>query len=697
MIFVSLLLFSVLQFTTPNSVHSQPSPPPTRPYVYVLVNSTIRDSLSSALSTYKQDLENDGFSVEIPQDFGNNATAIREFLQNETETNEIAGILLVGDIPYAKFEESSAGYYYCRQCDMYYMDLDGNWTDSGSWILNGTKTVNWTYNPNGIFDMHTSETGDLRPEIWAGRLYASTVTGLFNCAEGELLINYFNKDHLYRNGSLTLPKRSLGYMDDDCVSKLPEVNSSLHMVYGNETTLVTDFATTNATDYINRLNDTLGYEWVHLSAHGNYHLHSFDIPPPQNFSHVYSENISSIDPHAFFYDLESCNTADYTYQDYIGGAYTFANTYGLSVVYGIWNYISYFWESLAEGNCVGQAFKEHSEKVGLGWLRDSIILGDPTLRPHLNDLTVLAEDQNGKNLTTGDVYIDGLYQGRTNSSLIVPMGTHEVFVTDFWESNNTGYRYFFDYWFEDNSTDNPKNMTVAEDTTVTAKFNKTWCEPVSLPNWSFEEINASVCDAANWTSNKYVTGNDGGWRELRSNVNNDSIVDGGDMIIIGNALWSDPVDPRYDLNGDNNIDGGDLTTCGNDLWKSWANEDAFRLDGNHSWYTDAGGNYTMWQELNDSAALEAVAGQIVVFSFWFYPETVALDGSQNNARAEIYYEYDGGNNTVYGILICPRELGWWNAYVTASLPANITALKVTIHGTPDFKAWIDFAQLRYIE
>ena len=676
---VSLLILSVM---VPNTAYCQ-SPPPTDPYVYVLVNSTVYASLSSALSTYKQDLEKDGFSVEIKQsdmDFGNSAEAIREFLQTEAETHEIAGVLLVGNITIVKFEI----WYGTFPCDFYYMDLDGNWTDSDG---------------NGIYDMHTDETGDLRPEIWVGRLYASTMTG----NETELLINYFDKNHRFRTGELKLPRRSIGYIDDEflALTGYPDVvNSSLRMIYRNETTLVTDPETTNAADYKNRLNDTLGYEWLFLAAHSSQKKHCFNTS--EGWTYVYSSEVRSIDPRAFFYHFMACKVADYSYTDYIGGSYVFADTYGLlllgSTASGGMNYINDFYGPIAEGKSIGQAFIEYCGKVPTfnpnNFNYGLTILGDPTLYPHMNNLTVLAEDQYGINLTTGYVYIDGQYRGHTGSSFMVSMGTHTVWVSDFWEAGQTGYRYIFQHWEEDNSTDNPRTIPVIEDTTIKAVFNKCDTTTVPLPNWGFEEIGSSVCECPPWESNN------GGWRELRSDVDEDGEVNVMDLlhIKIALALEKTPAEePTCDLDGDGDIDAMDMLTVKIDLTleKEWG-KNAFKLDGDHSWYTSGGGDYQMWQWL-DSDAIQSVAGQNVMFSFQFYPESVASDVSRNNARAEIYYEYDGGNNTCYGVWIGPRELGWWNAYITASLPSNITAFKVTIHGTPNFKAWVDLAQLCSIE
>jgi hypothetical protein len=53
-------------------------------------------------------------------------------------------------------------------------------------------------------------------------------------------------------------------------------------------------------------------------------------------------------------------------------------------------------------------------------------------------------------------------------------------------------------------------------------------------------------------------------------VSGDDNVDGGDQIMVGNALWSTPGDPTYnpyaDVNMDCGIDGGDQIVVGNNLW-----------------------------------------------------------------------------------------------------------------------------------
>ena len=219
------------------------------------------------------------------------------------------------------------------------------------------------------------------------------------------------------------------------------------------------------------------------------------------------------------------------------------------------------------------------------------------------------------------------------------------------------------------------------------QLSQEFVDPVK--NRSFEEIGSSVCECPPWLTNN------GGWRELRSDVNENGEVDIFDLKKVNLVIGGWITDPywvrRCDVNGDGSVDVLDLKIVKIDMGKKMG-VDAFCLEGDHSWYTSGGGDYEMWQWL-DSDAVQAVAGETVVFSFWFYPRSVASDGSQNNARAEIYYEYSGGSKTVYGIWIAPPELKWWNPYVIANLPSTTTAVKIVIHGKPNFKAWVDLTQL----
>lgn len=220
---------------------------------------------------------------------------------------------------------------------------------------------------------------------------------------------------------------------------------------------------------------------------------------------------------------------------------------------------------------------------------------------------------------------------------------------------------------------------------VTSEF----VDPVK--NWSFEERDHGppypcdgVYECPPWESNS------GGWRELRGDVDGNGICNIIDLSIIARAYGSYPGHPNWnpdaDLNGDGVVNVIDTSTAGTDFGKT-----ANRIDGYYSWYTNGGDEYIMWQWL-DSDTVQAIAGKNVAFGFWFLPELVPVQ-----ARAEIHYEYNGGNNIVYGAWITATEINWTDPYVTAGLPSTTTAVKVVIHGKQDFKANIDLASLSITE
>lgn len=234
---------------------------------------------------------------------------------------------------------------------------------------------------------------------------------------------------------------------------------------------------------------------------------------------------------------------------------------------------------------------------------------------------------------------------------------------------------------------------VRADITLTSEFT----DP--LKNWSFEERpiypqeSNGIFDCLNWSTNIGNYRDD--WRELKGDINGDGNVTLYDATLIGAAYGSRPGDPQWnpycDLDGDEWVYLYDAVIVLGDYGKV-----ANRVDGSYSWYTSGGGNYEMWQWLSDDT-VEVIKGKEVAFSFWYLPESVASNGSLNNAQAGIFYEYNGGSNTTYGTWATPTDTNWTHVCITADLPSTTTAMKVIIHGEPDFKAWIDLASLSITE
>jgi PKD repeat protein len=112
------------------------------------------------------------------------------------------------------------------------------------------------------------------------------------------------------------------------------------------------------------------------------------------------------------------------------------------------------------------------------------------------------------------------------------------------------------------------NLLPNEQTTLTFSWNTTGNAPGNYAT----SAQASVVPEETDTSDNTLT-NGSVKIKIEGDVNGDNIVDGGDQIMVGNALWSNLGDPTYnpyaDVNYDGSIDGGDQIVVGNNLWESW--------------------------------------------------------------------------------------------------------------------------------
>ena len=157
--------------------------------VCIIVASGLEIPLAPELTQFALDLEAEGFDVSTTVMTGGTSSDLREFLQGQTE---LGGAILVGNLPVAWYEMDEWGHEEFPM-DLYFMDLDGIWSDS---------------DVDGLLDGHS---GDRAPEIWIGRIDPHAMefgNELF------LLKDYFAKNHAYRTGSMAVPARALAFNDD---------------------------------------------------------------------------------------------------------------------------------------------------------------------------------------------------------------------------------------------------------------------------------------------------------------------------------------------------------------------------------------------------------------------------------------------------------------------------------------------------
>ena len=366
-----------------NSIRGQDA---SAPLIYVLVYGSIYDYVKFHIDRYISDVERLGFNATVLPISGVSPEEIRALLMNAF-SDGLVGCLFVGDVLWALYEMDDPDPNIGHEefpIDLFYMDLNGVWTDTDG---------------DGIYDEHT---GDRIPEIWVGRIKASGMVG----SEVSLIQNYFDKNHDYRTGALSLPNRALIYIDDDWARGASSdwsefVDYAVGLVYNNRT-LVNENATTHPADYLVRLNQN--WSLVHLMVHGEADLHYF-MTDGEWVGNVSPADIWSTDPHAFFYILFSCTNAKYNEADYIAGWYVFSDTYGVAAVSStktggmLWT--SDFYSNFRR-ETLGFSFREWltirvaEEDADPSWWYDKswyygmTILGDPTLsaKPEIGNIAI---------------------------------------------------------------------------------------------------------------------------------------------------------------------------------------------------------------------------------------------------------------------------------------------------------------------
>ncbi|UCD95076.1 MAG: putative Ig domain-containing protein, partial [Candidatus Zixiibacteriota bacterium] len=336
---------------------------------YVIVNASLFPSITSSISQYVTDLNNDGYDVEVHATLGGTPQDLKAFLQSGYSSG-MAGCILIGDLPVPWYETTCWDSYDAFPVDLYYMDLDGTWEDADE---------------NGLFDSHF---GDKTPEIYVGRLTASPMT-LGGADEVSLVEHYFYKNHNYRTGQDLLMNRALVYVDDDWIPWAYTWSDNVGLAY-NTRTLVSEGATTVDLDYEIRL--AWNYESVLLCAHSSPSCHFFKIGEDWTGGTTCNDEVKDIDPVAHFYNLFACSNARYVEYDYMAGWYIFCESHGVaslgSTKTGSMLSFEYFYGPFGAGKTIGESFADWFTSVGaygfpqedLCWFYGMTLCGDPTLK-----------------------------------------------------------------------------------------------------------------------------------------------------------------------------------------------------------------------------------------------------------------------------------------------------------------------------
>ena len=238
----------------------------------IIAEHCICDTLINELRTYSEDVHAIyGYGVYLVSVENNNACELRELIKSyKNNNNKLCGVLLVGDVGEAWYEtdHDHGGDYDRWPCDLFFMDLDGTWTDSDN---------------DGIFDGHS---GNQNPDIFVARLSAVGMSGLGS--ESTLIRRQLSKSHKFwwKSSFQSSSETALNYTGQD-ISFIPSPDI-LYNVFSSHNVVDVRYGSypyPSPTDFLSRLNSG-NYGFTNLNCHSSTIYHQITTQSVVNVSDI---------------------------------------------------------------------------------------------------------------------------------------------------------------------------------------------------------------------------------------------------------------------------------------------------------------------------------------------------------------------------------------------------------------------------
>jgi hypothetical protein len=243
--------------------------------IIVLVDSTYKDVLANEIDRLMDDLKADGWYPELMY-CGRNETppAIKTRIGLKVDEMDYLtqSLLILGHVPVPYsgaftgaghpppdgHVEGSGNHTGAWAADVYYGDLDGNWTDNSVNITTGNQARNHNVPGDGKFDQ-TRIPSDV--ELQVGRVDFYDMPE-FDDSDTLLLKKYLDRNHLWRRGKLKSVNRAL---IDNNFSGLNLASTGWH----NFTTFFPKDSISITADYFTAMKDA-PYLWSYGCGAGSY-------------------------------------------------------------------------------------------------------------------------------------------------------------------------------------------------------------------------------------------------------------------------------------------------------------------------------------------------------------------------------------------------------------------------------------------
>ncbi|MEA3560091.1 MAG: NosD domain-containing protein [Candidatus Thermoplasmatota archaeon] len=353
--------------------------------IIVLVEEELYENISSEIDIYLKDLKSVGYSPFSHVISGGSVEDLKDLIIGyNNDTYDLQGAVLIGDLPCAWFRHENDFNSNPSQfpCDLFLMDMDGSWLDNDT---------------NGVYDSHSDGDGDTAPEIFVGRIDASTIPG----DEIDITRRYLSKVHRFWTGSIDRLYKGLTYTEKDWAGG-DSFQHDISSAYGDHEAVF--YPDVDRNDYINnRLPGN--YDFIQLSCHSGSTRHYFT----KNGTASNTE-VREAPPEAVFYNLFCCSSLRFTSKNCLGSSYILdTNTSSLAVIgsskTGSMLQFNDFYTPLGRSLSFGGSFREwfrtqapYADPLGgfneVSWYYGMTILGDPTLVP-ITPMNVYVDDDFG--------------------------------------------------------------------------------------------------------------------------------------------------------------------------------------------------------------------------------------------------------------------------------------------------------------
>lgn len=345
--------------------------------VLIIVDFNLYSELTSIINRYAYDIHY-VYGCSVIMELVNSETCqdIKSLISSY-QTN-LDGCVFIGDIVPAWYQTVDViDFNMIRKwpCDLYYMDLTGNWIDTEQ---------------DGYFDHYD---GDMEPEIFVGRISTANMGSLIGEIEGMQL--YMDKNHKFWIGHQKVNKRkALAYTNSPWHTR-PYFNYTISALYGgdNKDCFTPNDPTFGKADYMNRINNDQ-YEFVQLACHSRDTIHTNFGLTKGNYT-IEGNEIFSNGIKAFGFNLFCCSACRWTSATstnaFLAGDYIYSpKSEALSAVgstkVGSMDYFADFYSSLGQERTMGQAlvdwwnedaFQQPNLEATLCWYFGLTIIGDP--------------------------------------------------------------------------------------------------------------------------------------------------------------------------------------------------------------------------------------------------------------------------------------------------------------------------------